>query len=321
MFRYWDGNTWSATVTHNPATVPIPGSMPGHTPASMPGQDPTIGQSGWDPYQPVNVRATPTYLTSHSRDPQQGYRTDAPQPPARQRNGMWWIALVAIVLAVILFSWWALGKAGVGAVGGEPASNPTDDVCPRNSIFEVSAPPIQTDGRVHGGKLSYPELRAPWSAPTSEYRVPFGRNALTQDIMVEPDYRPNQSWVASVLVAELAAGDGFFSPEAGMDIVARCIVGAFYGDAEVDRDDIVNKATTVDGHDAWLLETHLSFEIPGLKTTGELALIMIVNTGPETNSIFYASIPDTVPQYVQPARNAMKALTVCLLYTSPSPRD
>ena len=303
MFRYWDGQSWSPTVTPNPAGAMIPGtSVPEpHPVAPQAQQQPQPGQ-GWNAYQPMTVRPGPQYNFAGA---------GGAQPTARRRAGMWWLMLVALVMAVVLFAWWGLNKAGVGALGGEPVGNPTEEVCPRSSVLDVTPGGTTVDGRVHGGKLSYPQLPVPpWNNPTSEYRVPFGRNALSQEIMVESNYKPNQSWVASVLVAELAAGDGFFSPEAGMEIVGRCIVGTFYGDAVVERDDVVNKATTVDGHDAWLLETHLTFDIPGLRTKGELALIMIVNTGLDSNSIFYASIPDTVPQYVQPARDAMKALTV-----------
>jgi hypothetical protein len=78
----------------------------------------------------------------------------------------------------------------------------------------------------------------------------------------------------------------------------------------VTRDDKVSKAMTVGGKDAWLVETHLSFDIPKLKTKGETAIVLIVATSTDVSSLFYASIPDTSPQYLQPARDSMAALTV-----------
>jgi len=86
-----------------------------------------------------------------------------------------------------------------------------------------------------------------------------------------------------------------------------CYVGAY---AVVGRTDSVNKATTVGGKDAWLVETHLTFDIPGLKTKGETAIVLIVATATDTSSLYYASIPDTVPQYMQTALDTMAALTV-----------
>lgn len=44
---------------------------------------------------------------------------------------------------------------------------------------------------------------------------------------------------------------------------------SFYSDAVVQRADKVSKATKVSGYDAWLLETHLTFDIPGLDVKGE----------------------------------------------------
>jgi hypothetical protein len=116
--------------------------------------------------------------------------------------------------------------------------------------------------------------------------------------------------VASVLVGQLQAGDGFFTPEQGSQIVVKCILGKFYGNNPVQSDVKVNKATTIDGHDAWVVESQLSFDIKGLQTKGELLLVAIVAAGDESSGLYYASIPDTTPQLVQPARDALKQLKV-----------
>ena len=55
--------------------------------------------------------------------------------------------------------------------------------------------------------------------------------------MDQSNYDGNgSSWVASILVAELMAGDGFYTPEQGAQIVVRCILGKFYGDNPVTSD-------------------------------------------------------------------------------------
>ena len=171
------------------------------------------------------------------------------------------------------------------------------------------------DGRVHGGPISYPALPTPWSAPHGDNRVPFGSDVQTQDITVEPNYTtdPNtgesSSWVASVLVGELQAGDGFFTPEQGSQIVVKCILGRFYGNAAVESDVKKNEAITIDGHEGWIVESQLSFDIPNLKTKGELLIVVIVSAGARSG-LYYASIPDTTPELVQPARDLIKELRV-----------
>jgi hypothetical protein len=283
-FRYWNGSTWSAQLSST-QTAPPPSGGLGQPSSGAP----QFGQYGYQPGM--------------------GY---APQPQ-RKRNVGLWIGIVVGVLVVALIGYGVFRVASQGGLtntgGGTAGGNSTANVCPKNT--QSLAPFNHTkDGRVHGGMLSFPTLSPPWEAPVPDNRVPFGRDVTVQNAMVEASYNGTNSWVASVLVAELAAGDGFFSPQEGSEIVVKCLIGAFYADAVVTRDDKVNKATTVGGKDAWLVETHLTFDIPKLKTKGETAIVLIVATSTEASSLFYASIPDTSPQYMQPARDSMAALQV-----------
>jgi hypothetical protein len=283
-FRYWNGSTWSSQLSPTPSAPPPFTGGPAQAPPSVP----RFGQAGYQPGQ--------------------GYT----QQPRKRRVGPWiGIAVGVLVLALVAWVVFQLASQGSLASGGPTAGgNSTTNPCPVNT--QSIAPVNHTaDGRVHGGLLSYPRLGSPWSAPSTDVRVPFGRDVAEQDVTIEANYDGNgHSWVASVLVAELAAGDGFFSPQEGSQIVVKCLLGAFYGNAQVNRDDKVSKAMMVGGKDAWLVETHLTFDIPGLKTKGETAIVLIVATSTDASSLFYASIPDTSPQYLQPARDAMAALKV-----------
>jgi hypothetical protein len=140
--------------------------------------------------------------------------------------------------------------------------------------------------------------------------VPFGSDVLSQIVPVETNYDgKNGQWVASVLVGELQAGDGFFTPEQGSEIVVKCILGKFYGNNPVNSDVKVNEAATIDGHEAWIVESHLSFEIQGLQTKGELLIVAIVSLGRGPVSTTPRS-PDTTPELVGPARNLIGQLKV-----------
>ncbi|MDQ7991978.1 MAG: DUF2510 domain-containing protein [Propionicimonas sp.] len=273
MYRYWTGTEWTAAITANPATTPPP----------------------------------------------TGPATQAPVPPAPQqpRKLGWWLGGTAAVVALLLVLWLVAQNIG-SIVNGtpdpttSPASNPTQNVCPALDPDQSTEPPPQrNDGRVHGGKISYPMLESPWGPVSGDNRVPFARDVAEQSVMVQENYDgAGASWVASVLVSELVAGDGFFSPKEGSEIVMRCVVGRFYGDAVVDRQDLVSKAMKVDGHDAWVVESQLSFDIPNLETKGELAIVVVVDTGVESASLYYASIPDTVPDLVDDARWVLDNLKV-----------
>lgn len=298
MFRYWDGNAWSAATSPNPHAAPPTPAL--GSPAGGQGQQP-LGQQG----QPAHGQGQQAY----GQGAYQGYQ----QGQQKKKSPMgWWIGAAALLLVIIVVGVLAIRAIGGGGGplgGGQPGGQGSQDVCPQQEDPTTQPEADPNDGRVHGGPVSYPKLGEPWDAPQPDNRVPFGLDVMKQDVMVEPNYRPGNSWVASVLVGELQAGDGFYTPEQGADIVVKCILGAFYGDNEVDRADKQNKKMTVDGHDAWIVESQLSFDIEGLKTKGELLIVVIVATG-ATAGLYYASIPDSTPELVEPAREALKNLKV-----------
>lgn len=283
MFRYWDGRSWSPTVSPTPYTAP-----------------PLLNQ--------------PQLTVRSGSQPAGGYPAGSyPGATPQRRRPFGAFAIIGLVIAALVVGGFALVNSGLlnpfGRNGGVP-SNPTD-FCPKQSTVAPTTQTTQPAGRVQGGKLSFPRQGSPWEAPQPETRVPFGRDVLEQHVMVQENYdRLGASWVASILVGELVAGDGFFSPEEGSKIVSKCVMGVFYGDAVLARTDRVNKAVTVDGKDAWLLEMHLGFTIPGLNETGETAIILIVATGTESSSIYYASIPDSRPELLVTARQVQTQLRV-----------
>ncbi|WP_197430250.1 DUF2510 domain-containing protein [Auraticoccus cholistanensis] len=305
MFRYWDGSAWSAALSPTPqAAPPSQGLVPR---ATTPGTQPLgrLGQQGPAGGGPGG----------HGHAGYASYGQHHPVPPARTRSSKGWIAVLAVVgvvVAVLIgLAVRAVSDVAGGGSGQRPNGQPTQQVCPEEQPATAEPTPPPADGRVHGGALSFPMLPPPWEAPHPDNRVPFGRDVQVQTAFVEDFESEGSSWVASVLVGELIAGDGFFTPEQGAEIVVRCVVGVFYGpNTEVTRDDRVSRATTVDGKDAWLVESHLTFDIPDLETKGETLILMIVATGEATASLFYASIPDTSPQFMQPARDAMENLRV-----------
>lgn len=211
---------------------------------------------------------------------------------------------------VLLITWAVRLGTGSTVFGSGGGTAPTAQVCPPGQLDRPTPTAQPADGRVHGGKLSYPKLGAPFGPVIPELEVPFARNTVQQLVVVEPRFDGTSDWVAPVMVGDLMAGDGFFSPEDGSRIVVECVVDKFYGDSKVDRKDVRNEAATIDGHPAWVVESNLSFTVPGLTTTGELLIIAIVSTGPDSSGIFYASIPDTTPELVEPARQAMAGLRV-----------
>jgi hypothetical protein len=271
LYRYWDGRAWTTQLSQQP------GGAPG-------------GQSG-----PVSSSG-PT----GSAQP--------PAPPTKRSGRGWLIALLAVVVVVV----GVLAVRGLSGVltgaPGLPGGDPSANVCPTPEASGTPTPQ-PNDGRVHSGPLSYPMLPAPWEAPAApENEVPFGRDVLQQ--FVQTEQTSTLRWGAAVMVGGLVAGDGFFAPKDGAEIVLRCVTGTFYGDAEVTRHDTVSQSMTVDGHDAWIMESDLSFSIPGLKATNELLTVVIVDLQNGSAGLFASSVPGNAPQYNEPAQQAMEGLRV-----------
>jgi hypothetical protein len=302
LYRYWDGSAWSAATSPNPQAPPpaqglVQGLQGGGNPGS-PGQNPhgqAYGQQGYGQGQPG---AYASFQTAQQKKSPVG----------------WWIAAAALLVVIVVVGVIAVRAigGGSGTTTGTGPGQSSQDVCPTSSAEPSTDQPSTdpNDGRVHGGPISYPRLGAPWSTPSTDNRVPFGRDVQKQMVDDQSNYDGNgSSWVASILVAELMAGDGFYTPEQGAQIVVRCILGKFYGDNPVTSDVQVSKAITVDGREGWLVESQLSFDITGLNAKGELLIVAVVNAG-ATSGLYYASIPDTKPELVKPARDTLAKLTV-----------
>jgi hypothetical protein len=331
LYRYWDGKAWSAATSPNPASPPPSawlgaGSAGGsQQSSSVGGYSGGYGGGGYGGGGYGGGDTTKTGAGAYGTAPSGGYGsggygqagypgqsayTNYQQQTKKRTPVGWWIGAAALLVVIIVVAVVAIRAIGSGTLlgGGGGGNQPTEAVCPPET--SVTTPiPHPNDGRVYGGPLSYPMLGDPWSAPQSDDRVPFGSDVASQVVVVEPNYQPGLQWVASILIGELQAGDGFYTPQQGSQIVVKCILGKFYGDNPVNSDVKVNQATTIDGHDGWLVESHLTFDIPGLKTKGELLIVAIVSAG-ERSGLYYASIPDTTPELVPTAREVLTELKV-----------
>ena len=302
LYRYWDGRAWSAATSPNPSAPPPSQGLVGAGTTPQGGQG--YGQSG-QPYGQATRQSTHGQA-AFGQSYGSAYANYQKLQKKKSPIG-WWVAGAALVIVIVVVAVLAI-RVGIATSGGL-AGQASQDVCPpQNSEAPVTHP---ADGRVHGGPVSYPLLGPPWGPPQGGdiHRLPFGSDVQSQIVLDQPHYEWGSDWVASILVAELQAGDGFFTPEQGSQIVVKCILGAFYGDNLLNSNVKVNEKTTIDGHDGWLVESHLTFDIPGLKTKGELLIVAIVSAG-SRSGLYCASIPDTLPELVEPARDALKNLQV-----------
>ncbi|MCL2785089.1 MAG: DUF2510 domain-containing protein [Propionibacteriaceae bacterium] len=285
MFRYWDGQQWSQALSPTPLPgPPAPEGFISLSPASS---------SGYDPRQPITPGHSHTQVgTPGEFDPVPSITAVKPKKPVAP----WVVSLVgALVVAVAayLIVTVVTGETPIQLPTYSTEDKPKTRVCPEPTFDQHNADHPVGDGWVYGGALAYPMLSAPWSDPYPETMIPFGRDALQQIVVIHEDSNPfgYSYWYAGVFIGELYAGDGFYDPEEGSAIVNKCIFGTFYGGAAVTPETLRSEPYSLDGHDGWITETMLSFNIKNLPTTSELVTVIIIRTSDLTSSIFFSSLP------------------------------
>lgn len=84
----------------------------------------------------------------------------------------------------------------------------------------------------------------------------------------------------------------------------ECVAGAVADDVRAafypqpnEREDGDARPVDVDGHPGYLVNFHLSFDVPGYDAKGERVALLLVDVGRPTVGVLYISIPDTHSQY------------------------
>ncbi|MDR1768790.1 MAG: DUF2510 domain-containing protein [Propionibacteriaceae bacterium] len=292
LFRYWTGAEWTPAVTSDPYNTPAP-------------------QSGFQASQPLGgqpLRVQSSGMSAARRD-----EVFAAEQPARRKSGVGWIiAIIVLALAVVAGLVLVFGRQLGVSVPSLPESSASveQNICPSASDQDEQTSGVY-NGRVYGGALSYQELGSPWSEVEVETRVPYAAQVPTQIVVDQENYDGSGgTWVSSVLVADLYVGDGFGSAKVGAETILKCVLGVFYSDAQVTSNVARSEKHDVSGHSGWLIETNLSFSIPGLNATSENVLLLVASTGSERYSLFYSSVPNTSSELIPDVQAALASLTI-----------
>ena len=285
-FRYWDGRSWSSETTDDPATAPT-----GAWVRSSHGSGRTGGSGG----------------------------AGAPTKEGRRRFGPLILALAALVVLVLVGVFVVRGlfadrpivdpdrcrprpcPAGTTAVRPPsrrppprhprcrcrrprptPVPTPTEEQplqpCPKGQPLTRQDYP--TDGRVHGGGLSFPEAKG-WES-SSGFAYSWAYDVGSQVKLAES---PN--WYSDLTVGALFTGDGFDEPRRSAELVMQCMITSGLYKNLVGRENIWSRAVTVDGHPAWSIRADVLVDYPDLKTKGDTVEVIVVDTGsPESLAMF-----------------------------------
>jgi hypothetical protein len=257
--RWWNGAGWSDLTT--PAG---PGVAVQRSPVLAP------------PEPPRSATSSSGSLASPERPPRSF--------PTRRVVVLSVVALV-VVLVVALVD----GRFGSPTPNAD-SSGPSSAV-PSGPTFAPGTTRIVDD--VAG--LSYPWLGENWlewnlwgQAETTDVH---GQYFVTQEHL--PD--SSEVFIAQCTSGPVADGYGWSGPatlQSTVEALAASVRADYYpgpNEQTIRRDE----ARTVDGHQAWLVEFDLAWDVPGYDSTGERAALLLVDVGRAAPALLYLSIPNT----------------------------
>jgi len=99
-------------------------------------------------------------------------------------------------------------------------------------------------------------------------------------------------WVALYALGGLPIANGFTSPEQAADTIITCMTQSTFYENFTTRTDLDSSATTVDGADAWVITSEIRIDNPELQVTGDVAKVIVVDTGdPTSYGLFISVVP------------------------------
>ena len=263
-FRYWDGRSWSPVTTGNPADPPPSGTS---------------------------------------------------QPRGRRPGPL--IALVAALVVVVIIAVVAV-RVVIGGdnevtdealpsstvSGGDdssptPSPTPSDPATPTPSPSGSTPPPLvacprgdpdarqpyPTDGRIHGGGLSFPEQPG-WDPSRLRTGLTWAYDVNGQDKTIEPE------WFAMFAVGALSVVDGFEVPAQAAESVMQCTATSDYYRGFTGRSDLHSKAVTVAGRPGWSIRAEIHVDSEFTELPGDVVEVVVVDFGaPEALAMFWGAVP------------------------------
>jgi hypothetical protein len=165
---------------------------------------------------------------------------------------------------------------------------PSTDARPQGRVACAAGDPMERqahpgDDRIHGGSLSFQPPGAGWNsdaAYTWEMSWAYDTNGVSQQ--TEP------GWMAMLAVGALHPDDGFRSPRQAADGMMQCIASSGYYLDYTGRKDVASKAVTVGGRKGWALRSEIRVDKPGLSVEGDIAEVIVVDTGAAGGLSFFA---------------------------------
>jgi hypothetical protein len=146
--------------------------------------------------------------------------------------------------------------------------------------------PHPSDGRVHGGNLSFPRVDS-FAPEAPENRLTFAYDVVQQVRTVSLD----PPWIAQLGLGRLLA-DGYpRTAQHTAELVTECIVASdLYRPYDPQRRDLESRPITVSGTGGWLITTDIGVDVAGLPFAGDHVAVVVVPDGGDWG-VFFGAVP------------------------------
>ena len=162
-----------------------------------------------------------------------------------------------------------------------PSSHQSSQRCP---VTTVSTQTNQPSKGIAGGGLQAPDISGWDNSPSFYLDWVSDLHTLIDDVY--------PGWMSNVSVGALNATDGFTDPTVSAHQTMECYASSGYYSGYTGRKDLVDEATTVNGHQAWHMQAEVYVTMSNLpQVEGDVVDVYVVDVGSDDHfGVFISSV-------------------------------
>jgi hypothetical protein len=179
-----------------------------------------------------------------------------------------------------------------------PVQPPSEKPQPEKVLAQFKGAHTKPAGRVADQRsgLSYPRLGKPWGPPPKKSPMTELGFSASQFSVTEKAGAQPKRW-ARLMSAGLggAEKDAYTGPGGERDAatqVAEAYEARIYGFRHKKKL-LASQPLNIGGHKGWLVGYYLTYHRPGVKATGDVVTVAIVDTGKKAPGVLFMSVPNT----------------------------
>jgi hypothetical protein len=174
---------------------------------------------------------------------------------------------------------------------------PAVALLPEKQLQKFAGAHSKVAGRINDtfSGLSYPRFGTPWRVPTRKSGLALLGWSGQQIVVTENN--PKQLWYAQLMTGVLgpAEQDIYAGPgteRAAAVAYAQGTEARLYGFAHKTKP-LASQPLQLNGHKGWLVSSYLTFHRAGVKATGDIVTVAVIDAGRKSPAVLLMAVPNT----------------------------